>query len=351
MYFSFHFQSFDRFNIFAETQNLKYTVSIFVLVLLSLVMLFLNLNSGNASISLMDIFQDETARKLIVDYRLPKSLAAILAGIALPISGLLLQELFRNPLADPSVLGITSSAGLGVAMIIFASSIAGYFGFVNNPWILSIASFVGALIGLLVIGYFSTKLKSTASLIIVGMMIAGFSSAIIGILQFFAPSEKVKTYLLWTFGSISGLNWTQVLVFSLMVGLGILISCFTLKGIMGLRLGEQYAHSMGIPIKRLRTLILLSSAILTAATTAFVGPIAFIGLAIPHIVRILFKETQILKQFVLVMGTGVVFMLTILWISQLFETGTLPINIITSLMGAPFVMSIILRKSNFKWDE
>lgn len=337
--------------IFAETQILNYSFSIFVLAFLGLGMLFLNLNIGNASISLMDAFHDEAAQKLILDYRLPKAMAAILAGIALPISGLLLQELFRNPLADPSVLGITSSAGLGVAMVIFASSIAGYFGLINNPWILSISSFVGAFIGLIVIGYFSSKLKSTASLIIVGMMIAGFSSAIIGILQFFAPSEKVKTYLLWTFGSISGLNWTQVFVFTLMVILGILISMFALKGIMGLRLGEHYAHSMGIPIHRIRTLILISSAILTAATTAFVGPIAFIGLAIPHIVRILFKETHILKQFVLVIGTGVVFMLSILWITQLFEGGTLPINIITSLIGAPIVMSVILRKSNFKWDE
>lgn len=243
----------------------------------------LNLTVGNAKISLLDVFNDDIAQKLIIDYRLPKTIAAVLSGIALPISGWLLQELFRNPLADPSVLGISAAAGLGVAVVIFLSSILGFTTWLNNSWLLCMASFFGAFLALMVIVYFSTKLNSTAALIIIGMMIAGFSTAIIGVFQFFAPSEKIKTYLLWTFGSLSGLSWTQIFIFALLTFTGTLVSLFTLKGISGLRLGENYARTMGINIQKVRWLILIASAILTAATTAFVGPIAFIGLAVPHL--------------------------------------------------------------------
>lgn len=331
--------------------KLRFSISIIILIIFIIALIFLNLSVGNADISLWDWNSNETARKLIFDFRLPKTLAAILTGIALPISGLLLQELFRNPLADPSVLGITSASGLGVAMVIFLAGIFGFFGMVNNPWILSLASFIGAFLGLALIVFFSSKLNSTSGLIIIGMMIAGFSSAIIGILQFFAPSEKIKTYLLWTFGSISGLNWSQVGVYSSMVMFGLVISVFSLKGISGLRLGENYAHTMGISIAQTRWKILISSAILTASATAFVGPIAFIGLAIPHICRIGFKETNIHRLFVLVIILGVFSMLFFAWISQIFPGGSLPINILTSLIGAPIVMSIILQKSKFQWNE
>lgn len=330
---------------------MKFKLSIILLITLIAAGIFLNLNVGNARVSLLNVFDDEMTYRLIVDYRLPKTLAAILAGIALPLSGLMLQELFRNPLADPSVLGITSAAGLGVALVIFLSSILGFTSLISNSWLISFASFFGALLALLLIVFFSARLNSTSALIIVGIMIAGFSSAIIGVLQFFAPSEKIKTYLMWTFGSLSGLSWAQIFVFTIMTLIGLLISAFTLKGISGLRLGENYAHSMGINIKKVRWLILISSAILTAAATAFVGPIAFIGLAIPHICRIVFKKTQVIKLYVLVILAGIFSMLLFSWIAQIFPSGSLPINIITSLIGAPIVMSIILNRNQFQWNE
>lgn len=311
----------------------------------------LNLTVGNAQVALLDIFNDDIARKLILDYRLPKAIAAILAGISLPISGWLLQELFRNPLADPSVLGISAAAGLGVAVVIFLSSILGFSAWLNNSWLICLASFVGALFALLVIVFFSTKLNSTAALIIIGMMIAGFSTAIIGVFQFFAPSEKIKTYLLWTFGSLSGLSWAQISVFALMTILGVFLSMFTLKGISGLRLGENYARTMGIHIQQIRWLILIASAILTAATTAFVGPIAFIGLAVPHICRMVFKSTAVVELYVLVLLTGVLLMLVFAWLAQIFPNGNLPINIITSLVGAPIVMRILLNRKYDQWHE
>lgn len=330
---------------------MKFKISIVLLLILIIAAFVLNLNIGNASVSILDLFDDEMAYRLIVDYRLPKTIAAILTGIALPLSGLMLQELFRNPLADPSVLGITSAAGLGVALVIFLSSILGFASIVNNSWLISLASFFGAFLALLLIVFFSARLNSTSALIIVGIMVAGFSSAIIGVLQFFAPSEKIKTYLMWTFGSLSGLSWAQILVFSIMTFIGLLISALTLKGISGLRLGENYAHTMGINIKKIRWLILISSALLTAAATAFVGPIAFIGLAIPHICRIVFKSTKILKLYILVILTGIFSMLLFSWIAQIFPNGSLPINIITSLIGAPIVMSIILNRNQFHWNE
>lgn len=330
---------------------MNYSKTIGLLLLLILLGFFLNLNHGNADASLMDWSHNEVARKLIIDFRLPKTLAAVLAGISLPISGFLLQELFRNPLADPSVLGITSASGLGVAMVIFLSTILGLSAWANNSWLIAIASFIGSFLALLLIVFFSKRLNSTSALIIIGMMIAGFTAAIIGILQFFAPSEKIKTFLVWSFGSISGLSWSQILVFSLMCLVGLVLALFTLKGISGMRLGENYAHTMGIDIQKTRWLILIASAILTASTTAFVGPIAFIGLAIPHICRMAFKQTAVPKLFSLVILTGVAAMLFFAFVSQLFPQGNLPINILTSIVGAPIVMSIILNRKNYHWND
>lgn len=330
---------------------MNYRVSILLLLLLILAAFFLNLTVGNANISIWEISQDETARKLILNYRLPKAIAALMAGAALSVTGFLLQELFRNPLADPSVLGITSASGLGVGVIIFLASVMGLTGWMNNSWLLILASFIGALPALLLLVFFSSRLNSTAALIIIGFMIAGFASAIIGVMQFFAPSEKIKSFLMWTFGSVSGLSWEQIFVFGLSVIIGLVVSLFTLKGISGMRLGEQYAMTMGVNVKRNRWLILISSALLTAAATAFVGPIAFIGLAVPHICRMVFSETGVHRLYVLVVLTGILLMLVFVWISQLFPGAGLPINIITSLLGAPIVISIIWNRSRHLWRE
>ena len=330
---------------------MKFKISVIILCVLIPGAFLLDLSVGNADISFSTIFKNEVAYNLMVNYRLPKTLAAVLAGVSLSASGLLLQELFRNPLADPSVLGITSASGLGVAVVIFLSSVLGWGGWINNPWMICMASFAGALLALLLIVLFASKLSSTSALIIIGMMIAGFSAALIGIMQFFAPSDKIKTYLVWTFGSMSGLSWIQVLIFSLAVLFGIFLSVFTLKGISGMRLGENYAHTMGINIKKTRWLILISSAVLTASATAFVGPVAFMGLAVPHICRMVFRETQIVKLYILVIFTGIFLTLVFAWLAQVFPNGSLPINIITSLIGAPIVMSIILNRSRYQWND
>lgn len=327
---------------------MNFATKITFLIGLIFLALMLNLNVGNTDISLWDISSNEVAKNLILNYRFPKAVASILVGISLPLSGLLLQELFRNPLADPSILGISSASGLGVAIVIFLSAVLGFSNYLNNPWLLCLAALAGAGLALLMIIYFSSKINSTTALIVIGFMIAGFSSALIGVMQFFAPSEKIKSYLMWSFGSISGLSWSQLGVFFFFVIVGILISIFTFKGISGLRLGENYAHTMGINVKKTRWVILFSTSTLTASATAFVGPIAFIGLAVPHICRMVFKEMNVVKLYTYVLLLGVLLMLIFSWIAQIFPTGSLPINIITSLIGAPIVISIIWQQFKSK---
>lgn len=333
-----------------NSKNLKFSLIIGSLILLILGTFVLNLSVGNADLSLSDLYTDSTVNNIVFHYRLPKAIAALLSGIALSVSGLLLQELFRNPLADPSVLGLTSASGLGVAVVIFLSSIIGVQGLIQSSWLIVRASFLGALLAMLLLLYFSSKLNSTTALIIIGMMIAGFASALVGLMQFFAPSEKIKSFLLWTFGAVSGLSWQQITVFTLSITLGILLSIITLKGLSGLRLGEHYATTMGINVKKIRWLILISSSVLTAATTAFVGPIAFIGLAVPHICRMFFKETNIYRLYIFVVLVGSLIMLTFSWVAQMFPTGTLPINILTSLVGTPIVISIIWSRNKHQWN-
>jgi iron complex transport system permease protein len=324
----------------------------FVLIALTILLFLLSLSVGKVAISFSEIYQvfcgnaDEMLHNLVFNFRLPKSLTALLVGISLPISGFLMQELFKNPLAEPSVLGITSMASLGVAIVIFMFSIVGLEEYLNNPWMIIFASFFGSIVALVLIISLSFRIKSSASLVIIGFMIAGLAAAFIGIMQYFAPSEKIKSYLVWGFGSLSGLSWEQVGIFTLFVFSGIILSLFTLKGITALLLGEKYAQSLGINIKKMRLVILISTALLTASATAFAGPISFVGLAIPHICRTLLKTGNMKMLYRWVFVTGIFFMLLFSILTEIFPFGTLPINIITALFGAPIVISILLNNKN-----
>lgn len=308
----------------------------------------ISLSIGKVAIPISDILtvfngsSDEISTNLILNFRIPKSIAAILVGIALPVAGFLMQELFKNPLAEPSVLGVTSMASLGVGIVIFLFSILGLDMYLNNPWLIIIASLIGSLVALLLILSFSTKIKSSASLVILGFMLSGLTGALIGMMQYIAPSDKIKTFLMWGFGSLSGLTWEQLAVFFLFIIIGLGISLFTLRGISALLLGERYAATMGINTERLRILILISTAILTAAATAFTGPIGFVGLVIPHLCRTFLKTGDIRLLFKWVITTGIFSMLLFSILTEAFPFGTLPINIITSLIGAPIVISILL---------
>ena len=324
----------------------------FAFLFFTLILFIANLSVGKVSISFNEIYHvffgtsDEMINNLVLNFRLPKSITALLVGISLPISGFLMQELFKNPLADPSVLGITSMASLGVGVVIFLFSIIGLDQYLNNPWITIIASFLGAITALLIVIVFSFRVKSAASLVILGFMISGLSGALIGMMQYFAPSDKIKAFLIWGFGSLSGLSWQQISIFALFVLFGIIVSLFSLRGITALLLGERYAQSLGINIKKLRFIILIATALLTASATAFAGPIGFIGLAIPHICRTLLKtgDMRVLYRWIFV--SGIFFMLLFSILTEIFPFGTLPINIITALFGAPIVISILLNNKN-----
>ena len=324
----------------------------FAFLFFTLILFIASLSVGKVSISFNEIYHvffgtsDEMINNLVLNFRLPKSITALLVGISLPISGFLMQELFKNPLADPSVLGITSMASLGVGVVIFLFSIIGLDQYLNNPWITIIASFLGAITALLIVIVFSFRVKSAASLVILGFMISGLSGALIGMMQYFAPSDKIKAFLIWGFGSLSGLSWQQISIFALFVLSGIIVSLFSLRGITALLLGERYAQSLGINIKKLRFIILIATALLTASATAFAGPIGFIGLAIPHICRTLLKtgDMRVLYRWIFV--SGIFFMLLFSILTEIFPFGTLPINIITALFGAPIVISVLLNNKN-----
>lgn len=314
--------------------------------------MMINLSIGKADISFAEIIhtlsgnaENEIIQNLILHYRLPKIITAILVGLALPVSGFLLQELFKNPLAEPSVLGITAMSGLGVAIVVFLFSILGIETFLNNSWLMILAAMIGALLALILIGSMAYRIKSSAALIILGLMFSGLAVAIIGILQYFSPSEKLKTYLIWSFGTLSALSWEQLFVFALCVLIGIILASFTLKSLTALLLGEKYAQTLGVNIRKLRWIILIATALLTASTTAFAGPISFIGLAVPHICRSILKTTNMKQLFVWVMLSGVFLMLIFSILTDIFPFGTIPINIITSLFGTPIVISILLKNS------
>lgn len=327
-----------------------YFYSLFVF---TIILFIISLGVGKADIQFTEIIQallfnsNEINQQLVLDFRLPKSITACLVGIALPIAGFLMQELFKNPLADPSVLGVTSMASLGVAFVIFLFSLMGLDSYLNNPWLIIIASFLGSIIALLLILTFASRVKSSSSLVILGFMLSGLAGAVIGTMQYFSSSEKIKSFLVWGFGSLSGLTWDQVGIFAAIVAIGVILSIFTLRGITALLLGEFYARSLGINVKQLRILILISTALLTAAATAFTGPIGFIGLAIPHICRSVLKTGDMKKLYRWIIVSGIFFTLLFSILTEIFPFGTLPINIITSLIGAPIVISILL---NNKWE-
>ena len=322
-----------------------------MLVLLVLI----NISFGSVSIpfhEILDILLGGNSSKsswdvIILHFRLPKAITAILVGSGLAIAGLLMQTLFRNPLAGPFVLGISSGASLGVALLILGS---GIFGGVLAPiafssWGLAIASSIGAALVLLAVLVTATKVRNTMSILIIGLMFGTVTSAIISVLTFFSDAEKIQQFIFWGFGNLGNLSWTEILVFFIIYLIAVLNLLFIIKPLNTFLLGENYSKSLGINIKRSRNIILLITSLLTGVITAFAGPIAFIGLAVPHITKLVFKTSdhKILLPAVAVLGG-----ITLLFcdvIAQLPTSEfTLPINAVTSLFGAPVVIWLLVRK-------
>ena len=327
----------------------------FVIMLLALLVLFVvNISLGSVSIPLKDVFfsltggdTKETWKYIIFDYRLPKSLTAIITGGGLAVAGLLMQTLFRNPLAGPFVLGLSSGASLGVAILILGASAFGGVlgGLLLSSWSLVIASALGSFLVLLAVMAIAFRVKDTMAILIIGLMFGSVTGAVVSVLSYFSNAEQLQKYIFWSFGSLGNMSWNSILILLICFIIGILISVICIKPLNMLLLGENYAKSMGLNFKRTTFLIIIATSILAGGITAFAGPIAFIGLAVPHLTRqfITTSNHKILLPAVLLCGS--ILMLICDTIAQIpFSEYTLPINAITSLLGAPIVIWLLVRK-------
>lgn len=333
----------------------SYRVYFSFLTLLLAVFFILNLSLGSVAIPLDEVlnglFGGETTKAswhyILVDYRLPKAITAILAGAGLSVSGLLMQTLFRNPLAGPFVLGLSSGASLGVALLILgAGTFGGFFGSVLlSEWSLVIASALGSFLVLLAVLAVTFRIKDTMAILIIGLMFGSVTAAVVGVLSYFSNAEQLQQYIFWSFGSLGNLSWNGVLILSICSIIGLAISFTSGKSLNALLLGENYAKSMGLRIKRTIFVIIVATSILAGGITAFVGPIAFIGLAVPHITRQFIKTSNHLILLPAVILVGAILMLICDTVAQLPHSEfTLPINAITSLIGAPVVIWLLVRK-------
>jgi iron complex transport system permease protein len=297
------------------------------------------------------LFGDETLKDswqtIILNFRLPKAITAILVGSGLSICGLLMQTLFRNPLAGPFVLGISSGASLGVALLILGSSLFGglFLSFSFSNWAKAIAASLGALLVLSAVIIAAKKVRNTMSILIIGLMFGSLTSAIISVLAYFSEAAQIQQYMFWSFGSLGNLSWTELTVFGSLYGIGILATFSIIKPLNSFLLGENYAKSLGINIKKSRNIILLITSLLTGVITAFSGPIAFIGLAVPHIAKMLFSTSN---HKILIPSSAIIGAIVLLICDSIAQVPrsefTLPINAITSLFGAPIVIWLLIRK-------
>lgn len=332
-----------------------YTKHFILLSVFLIIFFFINISLGSVSIPFKNIFSilfgDESAREswqtIILDFRIPKAITAVLVGSGLSICGLLMQTLFRNPLAGPFVLGISSGASLGVALLILGSSIfGGYFlSIASSNWSLAIAASLGSFLVLSAVIIAANKVRNTMSILIIGLMFGSLTAAIISVLAYFSEAAQIQQYLFWSFGSLGNLTWNELSVFAVIYLIGIVATFSVIKPLNSYLLGENYAKSLGINIKKSRNIILLITSLLTGVITAFSGPIAFVGLAVPHIAKMLFSTSNHKLLIPASAFIGAIVLLICDVIAQLPTSEfTLPINAITSLFGAPVVIWLLVRK-------
>lgn len=321
----------------------------FVLLLVLPFFIFLDLWLGSIYIPLGDLYDvffsstyDEGYHQIVLNYRLPRMLTAMCAGLGLSISGLMMQTFFRNPLAGPFVLGISSGASLGVAIVILAF---GSIILTSSPVAIITAAFLGSSAIFLLILLASFHVRQTTTLLIIGILIGSATSAVISILQYFSSAQQIEMFLLWTFGNLGNVDWQEMKWFLPIIVAGSLMTLFLMKPLNALLLGENYSRSLGIELKSSRVVILIITSILTGTITAYCGPIAFIGLAVPHIARWIFRTSD---HKVLLAGSALCGMIIMVFsdlVSQWPGSGKmLPINAVTSLIGIPVVLILLLSK-------
>jgi len=329
------------------------TLLMIILIVLLLFMIILDLMTGAVKIpahKLIGILfgtADESPvwETILFDFRIPKALTAILAGSALSVSGLQMQTVFRNPLAGPDVLGVTAGASLGVAMVVMGF---GDFFLLHNlsylgNWTQIIAAWAGAGMVLLLIMFVSLRVRDIMTILILGILFGGAASAVVNILQYFSQQSVLKAFVIWSMGSLGSLTGIQLRVLAISVSTGFLLTLLTLKVLNALLLGETYARSLGVNIKQARFLVFLSTSILSGSIAAFCGPIAFVGIAVPHVARLIFNTSNhnVLIPASLMLGSILMLLADI--ITQMPGSGVLlPINSVTALLGIPVVIWVIL---------
>ncbi len=326
-----------------------------ILLLLLLAAFLMNISLGSVSIPFKEVISGlfgggnskSSWHFIILEYRLPKAITAIIVGGGLAVSGLLMQTLFRNPLAGPFVLGLSSGASLGVAILILgASAFGGFFGgLLLSSWSLVIASALGSFLVLLAVLSITLKIKDTMAILIIGLMFGSVTAAVVSVLSYFSDAEQLQQFIFWSFGTLGNVSWKGVFILSLCFLVGIALSFISVKPLNALLLGENYAKSMGLDLKKTTLLIIFATSILAGGITAFAGPIAFVGLAVPHLTRQYFTTSNHLILLPAVIISGAILMLICDTVAQLpFSEYTLPINAITSLLGAPVVIWLLVRK-------
>ena len=335
---------------------MKRNVCIILLLVASIIVLFaINLIVGSVRIPLADVcdilfdkFEGKESWKYIVmENRLPQALTAMLCGASLAVCGLMLQTAFRNPLAGPDVFGISSGAGLGVAivMLLLGGSVSTTLFTVSGFLAILTSAFIGAIVVTMIILFLSTMVRNSVLLLIVGLMVGYVSSSAVALLNFFASEEGVKSYMIWGMGNFGGVSMDHMLLFALLCLVGIIASIFLIKPLNIMLLGTQYAESLGINIRQIRNLLLVTVGLLTAVTTAFCGPISFIGLAIPHISRLLFHTDnhQILLPGTVLTGAVIALFCNLICYLP-GELGIIPLNAVTPLIGAPVIIYVIIKR-------
>jgi iron complex transport system permease protein len=326
------------------------------LTVVMLLLFALNLMMGSIRIPVGDVVGiltgDETVkaswRYIVLESRLPQAITAILCGGALAVSGLMLQTAFRNPLAGPSIFGINSGAGLGVAlvMLLLGGSISAGSVSLSGFVAILIAAFTGAMAVMALIFFFSSIVRNNVMLLIIGIMIGYISNSAISLLNFFATDEGVKSYMVWGMGSFGGVSMKTMPVFATITLAGLIGSLLLIKPLNALMLGDRYAENLGVNIIRTRNWLLIVTGILTAITTAFCGPVAFIGLAVPHIARLLLTTDnhRVLLPATILCGAVIALICNLICFLP-GENGVIPLNAVTPIMGAPVIIYVIARKN------
>ena len=335
---------------------MKRNILLFISLAVSILFLFgLNLITGSVQIPFADVLDilcgrfmgKESWQYIILENRLPQTLTAILCGASLSVCGLMLQTAFRNPLAGPDVFGISSGAGLGVAlvMLLLGGTVSTSVFTVSGFLAILTAAFIGAISVTALILFLSTMVRNSVLLLIVGIMVGYVSSSAVSLLNFFASEEGVKSYMVWGMGNFGGVSMSHIPLFSILCLMGIGVSFLLIKPLNILLLGPQYAESLGISTRQLRNILLVVVGLLTAITTAFCGPISFIGLAIPHIARLLFRTEnhQVLLPGTVLSGATIALLCNFICYLP-GEAGIIPLNAVTPLIGAPVIIYVIVQR-------